>query len=168
MTRTLTALVALALLLPSAAAAQAPQTNAPPGNSAIDEYLETVPSATGNKPPPRRGGDGEATGALTSAQRKQLDALGPDGRQLAAVVDSTGPAPAHRSTTRGGTTTGAAVESSTGEVAGAQARSPLRAALAAAVGPHDGEGMGALLPVILLASLLGVMAIAVLRRRPLR
>jgi hypothetical protein len=168
MTRMLTALVALALLLPSAAAAQAPQTNAPPGNSAIDEYLETVPSATGNKPPPHPGQGGEKTGALTPAQRKQLDALGPDGRELAAVVDATGSAPARGATTGGGTAAGRAVETSTGDVSGAQARSPLRAALSAAVGPHDGEGMGALLPVILLTSLLGVMAIAVLRRRPLR
>ncbi|MDX6678103.1 MAG: hypothetical protein QOE31_2155, partial [Solirubrobacteraceae bacterium] len=57
MPRVLSALVALLLIaLPSAAFAQSPQTNAPPGNSAIDEYLETVPGATGNQRP-RSGGD---------------------------------------------------------------------------------------------------------------
>jgi hypothetical protein len=165
MTRMLTALAALALLLPSVAAAQAPETNAPPGNSAIDEYLETVPDATGNgRPRPRHEGGGES-GVLTAAQRRELDKLGPDGRQLAAVVDATGPARARGTPARSG---GGAAVPSTGEVAGAQARSPLRAALASAVGPSDGEGMGALLPVVLLAGLLGVTAIAVLRRRPLR
>jgi hypothetical protein len=163
MTRTLTALAVLALLLPSAAAAQAPETNAPPGNSAIDEYLETVPAATGNARP-RRPGQGGRTGALTASQRQALDQLGPDGRELVAVVDATGSAPAPRAPGGSG---GSAAAPATGQVAGAQARSPMRAALAAAVGPSDGEGMGALLPVILLASLLGVMAIAVARRRQL-
>ncbi|MEA2138111.1 MAG: hypothetical protein QOG56_1261, partial [Solirubrobacteraceae bacterium] len=42
MARVLSALVVLLLIAaPCTAIARAPQTNAPPGNSAIDEYLET-------------------------------------------------------------------------------------------------------------------------------
>ena len=62
MTRVLSTLVALALIaMPSAAIAQKTQTNAPPGNSAIDEYLETVPGATGNQRPRAPGAGGGAS-----------------------------------------------------------------------------------------------------------
>ena len=62
MTRTLSALVVALLCspLPAAATAQTPLTNAPPGNSAIDEYLETVPGATGNQRPRQPGAAGDA------------------------------------------------------------------------------------------------------------
>jgi len=160
--RTLTALAALALLLPATAAAQTPGTNAPPGNSAIDEYLETVPATTGNAPPRPPGSD---SGALPASERKQLEALGKDGETLAAVVEATSPAPARKPSRK----PAPAIPAPAGQVEGATAsHSPLKAALTAAVGPSDGEGMGALLPVILLTSLLGVMAIAALRKRPLR
>jgi len=71
MTRALTALVALTLLvLPCAASAQ---TNAPPGNSAIDEYLETVPGATGNQTAAK---PGTAGATLTAAERARLGGMG--------------------------------------------------------------------------------------------
>ncbi|MEA2156465.1 MAG: hypothetical protein QOE11_2605 [Solirubrobacteraceae bacterium] len=151
MTRLLSALVALLLLALPAAAMAAPgsQTNAPPGNSAIDEYLETVPGATGNQRPRPPAAAGTAP-RLTAAQRARLERLGPDGRAVAAVVEST--APAH-ATLKPGT----AVPSATG-------RSPLGEVLGAAAG-QGGGGMGALLPAILLASLLGVITLVVLRRR---
>ena len=60
MTRAITALVVLALALPALAHAQAPQTNAPPGNSAVDEYLETVPGASGDARPRPPAQDGDA------------------------------------------------------------------------------------------------------------
>jgi hypothetical protein len=92
-------LVALALLaMPAAAIAKAPKTNAPPGNSAIDQYLETVPDAGGASPPRPPAGGGSSAGALTAAQRARLDRLGPDGRTLVAAVDATSPA---RSTSSG-------------------------------------------------------------------
>jgi hypothetical protein len=166
MTRTLIALVVLALLGAPAAHAQAPDTNAPPGNSAIDEYLETVPGATGAKPP-RRPGQRAPSGALTAAQRRQLDAQGPDGRELAAVVDATAAEPAPKAGGSRRTPKEAAIDPGTGAVKGAQARSPVRAALAAAVGPNDGEGLGVLLPVILLTSLLGIVWLGGQRRRRL-
>ena len=150
MPRVLSALVALVLLAtPAAAAAQAPQTNAPPGNSAIDEYLETVPSASGNRVP-KPPASGEAT--LSAAERARLERLGPDGKALADAVDSTS-APAAAPKRDGAT-----------PVSG-QGRSPLSEVFDAAVGRDGGGGMGVLLPVILLASLLGVVALAVLRRR---
>ena len=155
MTRLLPALVALVLVLllaPGGATAQAPQTNAPPGNSAIDEYLETVPGATGNQGPRQPGSGGGSV--LSPAERARLEKLGPDGKALADAVDATAPAPAKAKS--GGTTI------DTGKVEG---RSPIAAVLDAAVGSDGGSGMGFMLPAILLATLLGVIALVVLRRR---
>jgi hypothetical protein len=150
MTRLLCVLVALLLpAMPAPAMAQAPQTNAPPGNSAIDEYLETVPNATGNQRPrtPASTGDGSV---LTPSARARLESLGPDGKALGHAVDATAPPVAKRGE-----------KLATGSARG---RSPIGAIFEAAVG-GDGDGMGFMLPVILLASLLGVIALALLRRR---
>jgi len=150
MTRVLPALVALVLLaLPCAAVAQQGPTNAPPGNSAIDEYLETVPSATGNQRPRAPGSGNEESSVLTAKQRARLEQLGPDGKALVAAIDATAPPPAKP---------GQKLDLDSGE-----GRSPIGAVLDAATG-SDG-GMGIFLPLILLASLLGTIVLVVLRRR---
>jgi hypothetical protein len=161
MRRTLAALIALALLPPAAAAAaaaaQGSRTNAPPGNSAIDEYLETVPGASGNgvPRPPVAGG-----ATLTAAERNRLERLGSAGRTLARIVESTSPPPAS------GTTSPAPKkhQPATGVVRlpDPKGDAPLGAVLGVAEG--DG-GMGLLLPAILLASLLAVIGLVLLRRR---
>ena len=143
----LVALVALALPVTPAAA----QTNAPPGNSAIDEYLETVPSATGNEVP-RKPGSKPGPSVLTPAQRAKLEKLGPDGKALVVAVEATAPPAASKPAEKL-------------DLDGAQGRSPISAVLDAAVGQDSGAGMGFMLPVILLASLLGTIALVVLRRR---
>lgn len=149
MTRGLPVLLALALIAaPPAAFAQTEQTNAPPGNSAIDEYLETVPNATGNQRP--RSGDAP-NAVLTPTERARLERLGPDGKVLADAIDVTGPK-RERS-------------ASAAEPLTAQGRSPLSEVLDAATGGDSGAGMGAVLPAILLAALLGAIAIVVARRR---
>jgi hypothetical protein len=152
MARVLAAIAVFALVVSPAAFAQAPpQTNAPPGNSAIDEYLETIPSASGSVRPR---GPGGGSGALTPALRRRLDRLGPDGQTLARLVASTSPAapevaPARR------------------EVAEATSasRSPAGALIAAATGQGDGGGLGPVLPAILLASLVAAGAAVVVRAR---
>jgi hypothetical protein len=156
MTRLVPALVALVLLAtPAAALAQTPQTNAPAGNSAIDEYLETVPGAAGGaRPGSGSGGGTGAKGTLTAAQRARLDRLGPDGKALSAIVDATPKATATAS-------------KGTAQPATADGRSPLSQVLGAATGSDGGGGggMGAFLPAILLASLLGAIVLVVVRRR---
>ena len=151
MPRLLFALVTLALIAtPATALAQQPQTNAPPGNSAIDEYLETVPGASGNQRP-RSPGAGPS-GGLTAAQRADLQRLGSDGRALADAVDATSPA---REVPR----------KSTPAPPDARSRSPLSEVFDATTGRDGGAGMGALLPAILLAALLGIVALVAVRRR---
>ncbi len=142
MHRLLTVLVVIALLaMPSAASARSDATNAPPGNSAIDEYLETVPGATGNRAPGQAG-----DGGLTAAQRARLERQGADGKALADAIDATAPK----------RTKPAADLTGTG-------RAPIGSVLDIAAG-RDG-GMGLLLPAILLIVLLGAITLAVLRRR---
>jgi hypothetical protein len=151
MPRLLSLLVALTVLATAPAAfAQDERTNAPPGNSAIDEYLETVPNATGNGRP--RSADAEREAVLTPAQRAELERLGPDGKVLADAVDAT-------------STVGPKERERASEPLTAQGRSPLGEVLDAATGDDGGGGMGAVLPAILLAALLGAIAMAIARRR---
>jgi hypothetical protein len=171
MPRLLSALVALMLLaVPAGAGAvQTPQTNAPAGNSAIDEYLETVPSVTGsNGPRPPSSEGGSATGALTTAQRKRLEQAGPAGRQLASVVDATAPVAEAATAATAPARAGTKPHERTPAPPTAQGRSPVAEVLNAATGQSgggDGGGMGVLLPAILLGSLLGVIALVAIRRR---
>ncbi|MDX6682870.1 MAG: hypothetical protein QOG94_2909 [Solirubrobacteraceae bacterium] len=153
MARVLSALVVLLLIAtPCTAIARAPQTNAPPGNSAIDEYLETVPGATGNQRPRQPGAAGGSSNAtLTPTQRARLERLGADGKTLADAVDATAPAAASRTSTPLPLTAGGG--------------SPLSEVLDVAAGRDGGAGMGALLPAILVATLVGVIALVVVRRR---
>jgi hypothetical protein len=161
MPRLLAALVALALIAaPAAASAQTQKTNAPPGNSAIDEYLETVPAASGNVRPRPGAAGGGSSSSLTAAERARLEKLGPDGKTLADAIDATSP---DRSS---GTGAGAGSGSpSAGSVSAGDGRSPISQVFDGAVGRDGGGGMGVLLPAILLASLLGIVTLAVMRRR---
>ena len=81
-TRALGLLACLAVLVAAPPAlAQGGDTIAPPGNSAIDEYLETVPGADGN-----RRVDRNRRGGLPAAERRALERLGPDGELAADVL----------------------------------------------------------------------------------
>ena len=151
MTRAIAALVVLALALPALAHAQAPQTNAPPGNSAVDEYLETVPGASGNARPRAPTPSGAAGSALTAAERARLERLGPDGKTLADAVEAT--APAKR-----------AAASDKLDLDGGGG-SPARELLDAVAGDDGGGGMGLVLPAILIAALLAAITLVLLRRR---
>ena len=168
MPRTCAHLATIALLLaaPAAAAAKAPpHTNAPPGNSAIDEYLETVPGAGGDtRPRPPRGRGEQGGSSLSPAQRAELRAHGAEGEILSRVVDATSPpetdpasAPAPAPVSARAPVTPHAASAG---------RSPVAATLTAATGSDAGSSLGPLLAAILLVSLLAaVVAIGRSRRR---
>lgn len=91
-------LLALAVM-PAFAGAQDPQVNAPPGNSGIDEYLETVPNADGNRParpggggngPGRPGSNGSGSRAVPPAVRRKLERTA-EGRAALALAESGAP-----------------------------------------------------------------------------
>jgi len=149
MTRVLSTLVALMLLaVPTTAIAQAPETNAPPGNSAVDEYFETVPGATGDRSSGAAGGPAGSGGGLSPAERARLERLGPDGKALADVIEATSPTRPTPAKTP----------------LASEGRSPVSEVFDAAIGGGEG-GMGVFLPLILLASLLATIALMLLRRR---
>jgi hypothetical protein len=150
---------ALALVLPPAAGAQ--ETNAPPGNSAIDEYLETVPSASGNRPSagPRSAQDDRP---VPTAAARALRGRGAEGRAVAELVRSS---PASRRDRGGGDAAGRPAPSPVAEPRG---DSPLGSVARAVGGGGDAGGMGPVLPVILLgglAALGAVLAVRLARRR---
>jgi hypothetical protein len=164
----LLALLALVLAFPAAARAQQGETNAPPGNSAIDEYVETVPSASGNRPARNRD---SAPAPLPADERTALEQQGPDGALLADLIDSTSPTP--RTMPPAETRTGDAAPAPAPAPSATPLRerdtpSPLESTFVAAAFPNDGGGLGWFFPFFLGASLAGAVALTVLRRRPLR
>lgn len=173
MTRSLAALVlALLLALPAApAAAKRAATLAPPGNSAVTEYLETVPNAYGASPP-RPGGPHD--GLLSAAGRRALLRLGADGRALAAMADATAPpavpgAGGASAGARGGAAAPGAAAAGDGglrstALSAAGAPSRIDALLAAAAGRDAGGGMGPALPALMGVAALWALAHALRRR----
>jgi hypothetical protein len=159
MTRAIVALVALALALPAASLAQAPQTNAPAGNAAIDEYLETVPGPSGNTRP-RQSAPNDGSG-LTVAERARLEQAGTDGKMLADAVDATAPGRASDDRKRGERES---ANRGTGELE-TDGRAPLGEVLGTVTGGDRGDGMGVVLPAILLGVLLAALLLVLLRRR---
>lgn len=84
----------LILLVPATAAMAKRKVIAPPGDSAVSQYVEDVPTAGGGTPSQPPSGGAPHSGVLTPGQTRSLHRLGPDGRLLATVVDSTAPASA--------------------------------------------------------------------------
>jgi hypothetical protein len=78
-------LLAVALFtFPAVAGAQ--HTTAPPGNSGVQEYVETVPSSDGDRPAVNPSG-----GGLSARERQQLEQAGTAGADAATVLDRTAP-----------------------------------------------------------------------------
>jgi hypothetical protein len=153
---------------------------APPGNSAVSQYVENVPGAKGNQPTlaiHSHGGPGSsnASGALTTATQRTLSSQGTDGTRAAAIAAATAP-PGVRGVNRrhpgggatggpgtGGGATGSGGTTGSTPVSGSVV-SPTSAVLKAVTGSAT-HGLGALLPVILVVSAIGAGLLSVLRRR---
>lgn len=166
MRKVLTSLAVLALLaLPGATVAHAQ------GNAAVDEYSESTPGGGGNKPSNSGSGSGSSSGdassgPLTSAQIAALEAQGRDGAAAAALAQSTGP------DGKGQNREGAGSAGLTG--GGGAANEPTQAqdsggpGITEAIGDLAGgsdSGMGPVLPIVLIAAVMGSLAFVVVRRR---
>jgi hypothetical protein len=176
MKTSLTALCATVACLVAAPAAMATK-YAPPGNSAISEYIENVPGAKGNVPSTSVHSHGSAgSGVLSASTQHALAQKGSDGAQVAALAAATAPAAAvHRHATgpshshsnshngaaapAGGSAGGPPAPPVTGSV-NSSSQSVLKAVTGSAT-----HGLGALLPVILVLSAIGAAALSVLRHR---
>src|SRR2546421_6746666 len=136
-----------AFLWAALAASAAYAAQAPPGNSEVDQYAETLPGPGGNhtvNPPGGGGGGGGGShssgsgGSAVSPQtQRELNRLGPAGRAAAAIANSNAPKLAPSAARHAG--------------GGGQGNSAVRGVVDALTGSGGGGGLGALLPVILLA-----------------
>jgi hypothetical protein len=144
-------------------------TTTTPGTSEVDQYTETVPGACGDQPNGGGGGGGSGSpsdggesgdagssvgGPIPPSTVDQLESLGSDGAAAAALAEANSPEP----DTAG--TPGA--DAGSGQ-AGSSDGSSLTPIIGAFTG-SDGNGMGALLPAILIAVAAGGIAVAVRRR----
>ena len=188
-TRALTTLVMALLALPATAMARSVTVLVPPGDSAASQYVETIPTDRGGGvASPGATGSGGTEGVLTAAQSNNLNRLGPDGRLLVAVVQATSPPPAvatagtgagrpnlggqpRAGTAAGGssgpgtaTPASGALRGSPGALSGVGAPSAAGLMVDAATGAGSG-GLGIFLPLLLLASALGVIVHATRRWR---
>jgi len=129
--------------------------NAPPGNSGVDEYLETIPGVQGPRPTDR------ATSGrrLPSGVRRELAESGATGRELADVAEATAPPPASAARREGDRYGGVPRNERRAD----PGPSALDTAADVVTGGQPG-GMGVLLPAFLLGTLVIGAAVAARRR----
>jgi hypothetical protein len=142
---------ALALVLLQAAVALA--AGAPPGNAAVQEFVESIPDGTGLRPSnqiaegrPVALQEGHAVNART---RRRLFAASSDGRQIVLLAEGSGPQP-----------TG----SRPGAARAGPGKEPVSAAVQRVLGGSGPGGMGVALPLVLLACALAAAGYALTQR----
>ena len=146
-------LTLLALAGATPAAAQTTKV-APPGNSGVNEYLETVPTAGGGEPSSTHGSGGGAS--LPASVRSALAKQGPDGRAALSTAEAGAPGAG-----KGGHAPAKLSPQDVHEPSGQN----LPSAIAHALGGSDSGGMGIWLPILLIGSALAIAAAAVAKRR---
>jgi hypothetical protein len=158
--------LALPVTLPVPASAQVV---APPGNSGVDEYLEVVPEAGGDRPAsvPATSGTPAAPAVtpdevLGSEATRELGRLGADGRAVAETVTRSA-AGAAAGTRKPGHSEGLAEPVHRQRLIAGDGRGRVETMTAVLSG--DGGGMGVAFPLILAATLAATVAVAGWRRR---
>jgi hypothetical protein len=147
----------------------------PPSNSAVGQYVESIPTAHGNRPSlsitlggsgsggggaSSQGASGNPSSALTGSQQRALTHQGPDGRAVARLTRMTAPprvlrsAPGRSQSPRHG----AAADVGSGSA-------PATGIIAALTGGGRSGATGSLLPALLGAIALGAGVLAIRRRR---
>jgi hypothetical protein len=160
----LVSIAAAAVLAPASPAATQPVV--PPGNSAVNQYTETFPTARGDATTKRgKRGHRERSPAkvLGSRNAHRLESQGPQGRELAAVVAATAPTVA-RSDGDGVAGTSHRDGSASRAQGEDDGSSALGEVIAQATGSSDSGGMGIALPLLILAAFVG-FAVYLWRRR---
>jgi hypothetical protein len=153
-----------ALVFPTGAAALK---CAPPGNSGVDQYFETVPGSSCNH---SSGGPGGGhNGSLPPGTSKQLASQGAVGQAVQRLVTSSGTSASSGAGTSGARTprgTGThAAQSGSGTPVSGSGRGPLSAILHPVLTGSSSGGIGVLLPVLLVGALAGALVATVVRRR---
>lgn len=185
------ALIAVLVLPASAAARGGTRTIAPPGNSGVSQYVETIPTAHGGRPTSSvhkggsgsahsQGGGGSGTsggggsaggGTISSSTQRALDSQGAAGRAAAAFIQATAPSGVH--TTKqgpggggnGAGAGGARAGSNNADASAGNGPSPANSVFHALTGSSSSGGLGSILPIVLVVSSLGLSTLAILRRK---
>jgi hypothetical protein len=166
--------IVLVFVLGAPASVQARvHTIAPPGNSGVGQYLETVPTARGAQPTnnvlPVGGGVGGSGGppggaaggtrstagpsggsAIPPSTRRALTAQGSTGAAVAALAQATAPTRADHGASAAASDSGS---------------SPAGSIIKTLTGSNTASGLGPVLPSLLIVSLLGAAVVALVRRR---
>lgn len=167
--------VTVALVVPSLAQARVHKI-APPGNSGVGQYVETVPTADGGQPTNTvhpggvggsggRGGTGGGAGstgsggAVATSTQRALAKQGPAGDATAALAEATAPRSA-RSAAHSGDARDKASPISAGE-----GSAPSASVFNALTGSTSRGGLGPLLPIALIGSVLAGAVVTRMRRR---
>jgi hypothetical protein len=168
---------AAALALPATATAGS---CAPPGNSGVDQYFETVPGAGCNQGPGGggNGGNGHNGGGgggshLSPTTNHQLAAQGAAGRAVQRLVSSTAPASVTNNRATNGPRakhhTGAKNKSAVGAASASIPPAPGRSLISALLHPiltgSASGGTGVFLPIFLAAIVVLAIGALVMRRR---
>lgn len=166
--RLLLVLVSVLVLASSAPALGAAGHNAPPGNSGVDQYLESIPSAQGGTPV-RDALKGQRRQVLPAQTRRQLNAFGKDGQRAARLAEATAPASALAAARsvrkRRAKLGGKQLPARPPVLLSAAPRSPGSEAVRALTGGGSG-GLGIGLPLLLIGGGVAVVSIRLLRPRP--
>lgn len=145
-----------ALALPSGAAAI---NCAPPGNSGISQYLETVPGDSCSAP--STGSSGRPGGSLPAATRRRLASQGAPGLAVERLASSAAPSEASGAATPGTRSQGARSI----QLASDSGRDVIAGVLQPILSDSGPGGLGVGLPLLLAATLGAVTATLVARRR---
>ncbi len=164
----------VAVALPAGASA-AGRPLLPQGNSGANQYVESIPTAGGQRPTSsvdrRRSASSRESQVLTPSVQSALAHQGHAGRETAALAATY--APANRRRSRRGAVVAGGGSSSPGTPAGgtpaggtpAQSGSSASAMLVRSLTGFSSPGLGAGLSVILILSALGAGVLRVVRRR---
>lgn len=146
----------IGLLLPVASVTAAPHL-VPPGVSGASQYTETLPGPGGNEPTSGAGGHNpkSTAKALGKGDAQRLEALGPEGRAAAQLATQGASNDQSKASLQRGRAVDAAGDGANG--AGQ--------VLGNLTGTSDSGGMGALLPLLILAAAVAAIAFFVTRRR---
>ena len=153
---TATLLTAFAIALAPASAAWAGS-----GNASVDQYTEHVPTAGGGG---GSGGGGSGQSSIPQSTQQSLDTQGAAGQAAANLAESSAPsAPVKRDSKAGNS--GHGQRSRVDAVGTSSPGSSGGDAIGQAVKGDSDGGLGVLLPIILVVSVLGAVAIVAARRR---
>jgi len=142
-----------ATLCPAAAMAQR---LVPPGNSGVNQYTETFPTAGGDAVA-GDGGKRSPKKVLGAKNARRLEEAGPEGRAAAALVAATAPASRAVATGHGG--------SGGKQAGGVSGSSGLGEVIGQATGASSSGQLGILLPLAIVVAAVGSLAFLWRRRR---